>query len=99
MKHQVLHLAVISLLGLLILSAAACRSPRAVEEGAGLPASWTGVWKGTRQARPPGGRMNRFAMELHILPAPDPERMTWILVYGEGERRQERNYEIYAPLY
>ena len=83
-------------LALLLTILAACQSPNNHEDVSAFPASWTGIWKGTCHAIPPGVRMNSFAMELHILPAEDIQRMTWKLVYGAGDKRQERDYEIYA---
>jgi hypothetical protein len=75
---------------------AACQTPKDHEAPSPFPASWTGIWKGTCHAVQPGGRTNSFAMELHILPTEEPQRMTWKLVYDAGDRRQERDYEIHA---
>jgi len=59
-----------------------------------FPRSWEGIWKGSCRAEKPGGGSHVFAMELHVLPTRDPQRMTWKLVYGEGEMQQARNYEL-----
>lgn len=70
-----------------------------------FPADWAGVWGGrVRAARPgpgtgPDAKPMEFAMELRIAPeAPEagemPSRWTWTIVYGEGERRQERAYTL-----
>jgi hypothetical protein len=61
-----------------------------------FPESWEGIWKGTCRAQDPKGGGFSFAMELHILPLSDEERMTWKIVYGEGAKRQVRDYEIVA---
>jgi hypothetical protein len=33
-------------------------------------------------------------MELHVAPKADPNRWTWKIVYGKGERQQVRDYEL-----
>jgi hypothetical protein len=70
--------------------APACKAARAPE----FPAAWQGVWKGTCTATRPDGKHHAFAMELHVQPTAIPDRMHWVLVYGTGDRRQIREYEL-----
>ncbi len=60
-----------------------------------FPDDWLGVWRGTCVAFAPGrGQTMTFPMDLHIAPIAGSERMTWKLVYGEGEQRDVRAYEL-----
>lgn len=59
-----------------------------------FPDSWHGIWRGTCKATRPDGKGYSFAMELHILPLDSEDRRTWKLIYGQGDRRQVRDYEL-----
>lgn len=60
-----------------------------------FPDTWTGIWTGTCRATKPDGSENEFHMELHIARQPASNRYSWQLVYGEGEKRQIRDYELH----
>ncbi len=62
-----------------------------------FPASWVGQWKGAARSAIRGAPDREFTMELHVAPIPDRDAYTWTIVYGEGERRRVRAYEI-APV-
>ena len=74
-----------------------------------LPEAWMGVWVGETQSRTPGTpsaprtpeshdapatSVTSFRTELRIAPTEDPDRFTWVIIYGEGDARQVRPYEI-----
>ncbi len=59
-----------------------------------FPTSWVGHWKGAARAALRGRPDREFTMELVIAPIPGRDAFTWTIVYAEGERRQERAYEI-----
>ena len=69
-------------------------SLRAEEPQLSFPASWEGAWKGSCVLVRDGKTAMRFPMELHVAPREDSARWEWRIVYGEGERRQVRPYEI-----
>lgn len=74
----------------------ASRHLRAEDEPAPatFPASWQGHWKGPSVAAPFGRAKTEFPMELRIAPLEGREAWTWEIVYGEGEKRQVRPYEL-----
>lgn len=55
--------------------------------------AWLGDWKGTLEIYNAQGLRQTVAMELNIAQLTDSS-WTWQIVYGEGEGRQERNYEL-----
>jgi hypothetical protein len=55
---------------------------------------WQGVWKGTLKVSPLAGESQEVPMELHIQPIKDRSALQWQIVYGEGEKRLERDYEL-----
>ena len=61
-----------------------------------FPEAWTGRWVGTLEIEAVEGRLNYYtvAMELHIEPLPDTETMRWKIIYGEGAKRQVRDYVL-----
>jgi hypothetical protein len=61
-----------------------------------LPAAWHGDWAGTLTIRPTNGKEVTVPMELSIKPTADAGALTWQIVYGAGERKQVRDYEIKA---
>lgn len=71
------------------------KSERAAPIAPGLPAEWHGVWKGRCVSEDATGRTQEFAMELHIRPIAEG-KLAWQIVYGEGERRQVRPYELHV---
>jgi hypothetical protein len=88
----------IVLAGFALFTAAPALAPAAdPKEAAGLPATWQGSWKGTLKITPVKGAAQKVAMELHALPTRDNKANTWRIVYGSGEKRQTRNYEL-APV-
>ncbi|MBX7102542.1 MAG: hypothetical protein K1X57_00570 [Gemmataceae bacterium] len=57
-----------------------------------LPAEWHGAWKGECQIVG-GSHEGKFPMELHFAPK-DDGKFVFKIVYGEGEKKQTRNYEL-----
>ncbi len=56
---------------------------------------WLGEWTGTLEIYNQKGLSQTVAMELNIAQLTDSS-WTWQIVYGAGESRQERNYELLA---
>ncbi|MCU0726409.1 MAG: hypothetical protein MUE73_11560 [Planctomycetes bacterium] len=61
---------------------------------AAFPASFAGEYRGTCRAEGPAGAPSEFPMELALAPVPGREAWSFSIVYGEGERRQVRAYEL-----
>lgn len=62
-----------------------------------LPDEWLGLWSGTSTAHLRDGRTLEFATALEVRPkAGEPGVWSWTLVYGEGDQRQVRAYELLA---
>jgi hypothetical protein len=68
-----------------------------------LPEKWNGTYKGTVDLLRPGRAVvtpdgsSTVAMELIVTPADGkPGTVSWTIVYGTGEKRQERPYELSA---
>ena len=59
-----------------------------------LPKAWLGIWKGPCTVAGPTRKRLDFPMELHVAPIEDRDAWTWRIVYGEGAKRQVRNYEL-----
>lgn len=56
-------------------------------------AAWQGNWAGTLEIYNTKGLTQTVAMELNVKQLSDTS-WTWQIVYGEGEARQPRNYEL-----
>jgi hypothetical protein len=61
-----------------------------------LPAGWVGKWAGTLTITTDKGDPQELPMTLEVRPLADGGRYTWRLVYGDGEKRQTRDYELVA---
>ncbi len=61
-----------------------------------FPAKWQGKWKGSLQIYSPNGTQQTHQMALHIAPTDSAQRWAWVLIYGEGEKQDVRNYELIA---
>ena len=68
-----------------------------------FPDAWIGHWKGTGTVRSmrKRGEPLEFAMELRVAPIESggehaKPRWTWEIVYGTGQKRQVRRYELVA---
>lgn len=59
-----------------------------------LSPAWHGEWSGTSQRFVGGLMQQEFATGLKIRPIEDRDAYTWILSYGSGDKRQNRNYEL-----
>lgn len=56
---------------------------------------WLGTWSGTATNHRPDGSSFDFPMTLTIAPINGtPDRYTWTVTYGDGERQQVRAYEL-----
>lgn len=56
---------------------------------------WLGTWSGIATNHRPDGSSFDFPMSLAIAPIDGaPDRYTWTITYGEGERQQVRPYEL-----
>lgn len=60
-----------------------------------FPQDWAGIWEGKLRAFSYSGMRFEISMGLNIMPL-DSGRYSFTIIYGEGEERQERPYEIYA---
>ncbi len=107
MKNKFGMRAATAVLGVIYLACAGCggagqkvatdaqAKPEAVEKAAAkFPDDWVGDWEGRVAARFPGGRSNEFAMRLEVHPTESADRFAWRIIYGEGEQRQVRDYEL-----
>ena len=85
------------ILTVLILLAVVSSSTRAEEEPPpkAFPATWAGTWKGPCVVVRNGKTAMEFPMELHIAPMEGGGNWSWRVVYGEGEKRQVRPYELH----
>ncbi|MCG3137388.1 MAG: hypothetical protein HJJLKODD_01232 [Phycisphaerae bacterium] len=72
----------------------ATTSARSAAQQFPFPADWTGHWRGPLTARFPSGRAQTYLMELQIAPTADPLIWSWKIIYGQGEQRQLRDYEL-----
>ncbi len=91
MKPRFLFFALSSVLLLM-----SCHSSKQVMEGVRIekfPEAWAGEWEGPLEIFNAKGKTMEIYMGLDILPI-DSSTYTWTIIYGEGENRQERKYEI-----
>lgn len=58
-----------------------------------FPIDWVGEWEGRLEIFNVKGKSMDLYMGLNILPL-ENDRYTWTIIYGEGEKRQERKYEL-----
>lgn len=56
--------------------------------------SWFGEWSGSAELRFLDRPSTSFHMGMRIARTADPQRLEWTIVYGEGDARQERPYEL-----
>ncbi len=63
-------------------------------EKATLPETWHGAWVGKMKVFQPGGKSLEVYAGLEIRPLKEKAGYTWIIVYGEGEKKQVRKYEL-----
>ncbi len=63
---------------------------------ASFPSKLLGTWKGPATVKRPGQADMSFPMELHVEPIEGRDSWTWKVIYGEGEKRQVRPYELLA---
>jgi hypothetical protein len=59
-----------------------------------LPAGWVGKWAGTLTITTDKGDPQEMPMTLEVRPLADGGRYTWRLVYGDGEGKKTRDYEL-----
>jgi hypothetical protein len=90
MKAFLLVVAAAAGLGLLVPGILAGEEPVPT----GFPAAVLGTYRGTCRSEQPGGAVSEFAMELTLAPIEGREAFAFTIVYGEGERRQVRAYEL-----
>jgi len=58
-----------------------------------FPEAWIGEWEGQLEIFRGQKKVQEIYMGLNILPI-DSTTYTWTIIYGDGEKRQERKYEI-----
>lgn len=58
-----------------------------------FPDNFLGIYKGTLNIESQRGKQN-FPMEFHLLKTDTLDRYRYVLVYGEGEKKQVRNYHM-----
>ena len=58
-----------------------------------LPPAWHGTWAGILHISPASGEPKTVAMKLGIHPM-GGGRHTWTLAYGDGDKKDERTYEL-----
>jgi hypothetical protein len=57
-------------------------------------ASWHGIWRGRLEIWDSAKPVQSVPMELHIAPGTTRGELAWKIIYGEGEKRQERPYKL-----
>lgn len=57
-----------------------------------LPDEWRGQWRGTLAIAGASGQTIPMGLDIEAVEGRDA--MTWRIIYGEGDRRQVRNYEL-----
>ena len=67
---------------------------QAEEKAPAFPASWEGAWAGPCVVVRQGKTVMSFPMELHVKKLEEGDGWTWRIVYGEGDKRQVRPYEL-----
>jgi len=60
-----------------------------------FPDEYLGIYKGTLNIESQQGKQ-KFPMEFHLLKTDTLDRYRYVLVYGEGEKKQVRNYHMIA---
>ena len=63
------------------------------EEKGNFPDDYFGVYKGTLNISSAKGP-STYPMEFHLLPTDSIGKYHYILIYGEGDMRQERKYTL-----
>lgn len=58
-----------------------------------FPDDFLGIYKGTLKIDSQRGKQD-FPMEFHLLKTDTTDRYQYIIVYGEGEQKQTRNYHM-----
>lgn len=64
------------------------------EKAVKFPEDWQGRYYGQAQIVSTKGVAMEVPMELHIEPTDTAGRYKWVIVYGEGEKRQVRDYRL-----
>lgn len=59
-----------------------------------LPATWHGSWAGTLTITPDKGKPQEVFMGMDIRPVNDGAKYTFRITYGEGDKKQVRDYEL-----
>ena len=91
--QSLLRVLVVPVLLVLAAPLTADEGPKTGPEKPVFPASWVGTWSGRCDLVRGGKTVSDFAMELHVAPTKDGA-YTWTIIYGEGEKRQVRPYEL-----
>lgn len=61
------------------------------------PDAWLGQWKGELVLEKPGqDSARRFPMALEITATDTPTAWNWVIIYGEGEKQDRREYLLVA---
>src|SRR3954454_8233659 len=90
-----MHRRTLALAAVALLAVAADRPP--ADKSTPLSAAWDGVWKGGCQLEGADGtKPQEVAMELHVGDLAGGKK-TWKIVYGTGDKRRPRPYEL-APV-
>lgn len=61
-----------------------------------LPTAWIGEWAGKLDIVYSNGTKTSVPMQLLIKPTDSTDRWNWTIVYGEGDKRQDRKYQLLA---
>ena len=59
-----------------------------------LPTAWIGTWAGKLDIIASNGSKNSVAMQLIIAPTDSVNRWNWHIIYGEGDKKQDRKYQL-----
>jgi hypothetical protein len=79
---------------LLLLWIIFCATFDLIQAQASFPLDWQGEWKGSLQIYTPNGSQQTYPMTLQIMPTDSTQRWKWVLMYGEGDKQDIRNYEL-----
>ncbi len=85
---------ILTLLAVFLIVPSSLHADEEAPKETSFPGSWEGSWVGPSKVIRDGKTVLEFPMELHIAPKKEGAGWSWKIVYGEGEQKQVRPYEL-----